>query len=172
MQVFHVATVADWEEAKRSGAYTTSTRGRTLQEEGFIHAARREQVPGVYQRYYADLDEPMVLLTIETDRLDVPWREDPVGEDTYPHLYGPLHPDAVVTAQPFGGSAGDSFTSVFVSEMLWRVGLAVVAMLLAGLGSVLLGLTGWSLGPLVGALAGLAVGVVVFVLVLRRRARH
>ena len=56
------------------------------------------------------------------------------------------------------------------ASLLWRVGLAVVAMLLAGLGSVLLGLTGWSLGPLVGALAGLAVGVVVFVLVLRRRA--
>ena len=170
MQLFHVATRADWDEAVRTGAYTTSTRGRTLEEEGFIHAARREQVAGVYQRYYADLKEPMVLLTIDSERLDVPWREDPVGEDTYPHLYGPLHPDAVVTAQPFnGGSAGASFTSVFVSEMLWRVGLAVVAMLLAGLGSVLLGLTGWEQGPLVGALLGFAAGVVVFVLVLRRR---
>ena len=45
----------------------------------------------------------------------------------------------------------------------------LVAMVLAGLGSVLLGLTGWAQGPLVGALAGLAVGVVVFVVVLRRR---
>lgn len=171
MQLFHVATRADWDEAQRTGAYTTSTRGRTLEEEGFIHAARREQVAGVYQRYYADLKEPMVLLTIDSDRLDVPWREDavgPNGEETYPHLYGPLSPDAVVAAQPFNGGGG-SFTSVFVAEMAWRVGLAVVAMLLAGLGSALLGLTGWSSGPLVGALLGLAVGVVVFVLVLRRR---
>lgn len=170
MQVFHVATAADWEEALRTGAYTTSTRGRTLEQEGFIHAARREQVPGVYRRYYADSGEPMVLLTIDTDRLDVPWREDPVGEDTYPHLYGPLHPRAVVAAQPFGANgSSSSFTSMFVSEMLWRIGLAVVAMVLAAAGSVLLGLTGWDLGPLVGAIAGLAVGVVVFVVVLRRR---
>ena len=170
MQVFHVATATDWEEALRTGAYTTSTRGRTLEQEGFIHAARREQVPGVYQRYYADATEPMVLLTIDTDLLDVPWREDPVGEDTYPHLYGPLRPRAVVAAQPFGANGSStSFTSMFVSEMLWRVGLAVVAMVLAAVGSVLLGLTGWELGPLVGAIAGLSIGVVVFVLVLRRR---
>jgi uncharacterized protein (DUF952 family) len=98
MRIFHIATVADWAEALGSGHYATSTRGRTLEQEGFLHASRREQVAGTFAAFYADAGEPLVLLTIETDRLDVPWREDPVGEDTFPHLYGPLSPTAVVAA--------------------------------------------------------------------------
>lgn len=105
MQIFHIATAADWTEAKLSGAYTTSTRGRTLEDEGFLHAARREQVAGVFNRYYADAGEPLVLLTIETDRLDVPWREDSVGADTFPHIYGPLTPAAVTRSLPLDPTA-------------------------------------------------------------------
>ena len=66
MRIVHIATAADWERAKVTGAYTTSTRGRTLEEEGFLHASREEQVEGVAAAYYADVDEPLVLLTIET----------------------------------------------------------------------------------------------------------
>lgn len=101
MRIFHLATAADWDAARRSGAYTTSTRGRTLEQEGFLHAARADQVAGVAARYYADVDEPLVLLEVETDLLDVPWREDAVGDDTYPHVYGPLAPAAVVATRPW-----------------------------------------------------------------------
>jgi uncharacterized protein (DUF952 family) len=103
MLVFHVATLADWSAAERSGAYSTSTLGVTLEQEGFLHAARADQVGEVYDRYYADTAHPLVLLTIDTDRLDVPWREDPVGDDSYPHIYGPLAPDAVVEINPLSG---------------------------------------------------------------------
>ena len=96
MRIFHIATAADWAAAQESGAYTTSTLGRTLEEEGFLHASREEQVEGVRSAYYSDLTAPLVLLTIETDLLDVPWRQDPVGGDTFPHVYGPLKPGAVV----------------------------------------------------------------------------
>jgi uncharacterized protein (DUF952 family) len=101
--IHHVATTADWAAALESGAYTTSTRGVTLEQEGFLHASRADQVGGVYDRYYADADEPLVLLTIDTDLLDVPWREDPVGDDTYPHVYGPLSPVAVIDARLLSG---------------------------------------------------------------------
>ena len=53
MRIFHIATAADWERAQVAGAYTTSTRGRTLEEEGFLHASREEQVEGVRAAYYA-----------------------------------------------------------------------------------------------------------------------
>jgi len=36
--IYHIATAADWARARRDGAYTTSTRGRTLREEGFLEA--------------------------------------------------------------------------------------------------------------------------------------
>jgi uncharacterized protein (DUF952 family) len=103
MLVFHVATLADWTEAQESGGYTTSTRGVTLEQEGFLHASRADQVGDVYDRYYADADEPLVLLTVDTDLLEVPWREDPVGDDTFPHIYGPLAPAAVVEVRPLSG---------------------------------------------------------------------
>lgn len=100
VHIFHVAGADDWRLAQDSGAYTTSSRGRSLEEEGFLHACRGDQVAGVFDRYYRDAGEPLVLLTIETDLLDVPWREDPVGEDTFPHVYGPLSPSAVVSVDP------------------------------------------------------------------------
>ena len=106
MRIFHIATVVDWEQARRSGAYTTSSRGRSLEDEGFLHAAHRQQVEAVFERYYRDWDEPLVLLTIDTDRLGVPWREDEVGEETFPHIYGPLSPEAVVAVQPLDKHGG------------------------------------------------------------------
>jgi uncharacterized protein (DUF952 family) len=98
--IFHVATATDWEAAVRDGAYRTSTRGRTLAEEGFIHASRREQVQPVLDRWYADVDEPLVLLVIDPGLLRAEVRVEPVGDDTYPHVYGPIDPAAVVEVQP------------------------------------------------------------------------
>lgn len=98
--IFHVATAADWAAARRDGAYTTSTRGRTLAQEGFIHASRREQVQPVLERWYADVDEPLVLLVVDPDLLTAEVRVEPVGDDTYPHVYGPLDPAAVVAVHP------------------------------------------------------------------------
>ncbi|MFN8193910.1 MAG: DUF952 domain-containing protein [Nocardioidaceae bacterium] len=170
MRIYHIATAADWAEAKRTGSYTTSTRGRTLAEEGFIHASRREQVPAVFDGFYRDAREPLLLLTIETDRLDVPWREDPVGDDTFPHVYGPLRPRAVVDAQPLDRRGGtQSLTTLFVQEMFLRIGLALAVMLLTALGVALgRGLdAGW--GPLLGGAVGFAVGAAAFAGVLRRR---
>ena len=72
MRIFHIATLADWEAAQESGAYTTSTRGVTLEEEGFVHASRAEQWEGVRAAFYADVTEPLVLLEVDTDLLGVP----------------------------------------------------------------------------------------------------
>ncbi len=170
MRIFHIATVADWEAARACGAYTTSTRGRTLADEGYLHAAHRTQVRAVFDRYYADVTEPLVLLTIETERLGVPWRDEAVGEETYPHIYGPLSPQAVVGVATLDArGATRSFSSLFFADMGLRAGLVLVAMLLAGVGSRI-GLTvDRGYGELLGALVGLAVGVTLMVVVLRRR---
>lgn len=104
MRIYHLATESDWALALRTGSYTTSTRGVTLEQEGFLHASREDQWRGVLARYHADVEEPLLLLEIDTDLLDVPWREDPVGDDTYPHVYGALSPAAVVRAEPVSDS--------------------------------------------------------------------
>jgi uncharacterized protein (DUF952 family) len=170
VQIYHIATAADWAAARRSGSYTTSTRGVTLEQEGFIHAARREQVQLVWKRYYADAGEPLVLLTIDTVKLTSRWQEDPVGDDTFPHVYGPINTSAVVRCQPLdrrGGTA--SFTTLFAQEMGVRAGLALAAMVLAGVGAALGGRTSWEWGGFVGGVLGLAVGLVLIAVLLRRR---
>ena len=98
--IHHLALAADWRDAQTAGEYRVSTIGRTVDDEGFIHASSAEQVAGTFERYYTGHPD-VLLLTIETHRLTSPWRFDPVGDTTYPHIYGPLNLDAVTDVRPY-----------------------------------------------------------------------
>ncbi len=102
MLIFHIAEPDDWRQARADGTYTTSTRGRTLAEEGFLHCSRFEQVATVLDAAYGDVDGPLRLLVIDTAKLESPLRLDEVPEagDVYPHIYGPLNASAVVDELP------------------------------------------------------------------------
>jgi uncharacterized protein (DUF952 family) len=100
--VLHLAEVAHWDEALRTGEYRWSTLGRTLEEEGFIHCSTPEQLPGVLARYYASYAGNLVLLTLDTERLPAPVRWDVVNPATgerFPHVYGAISPDAVTRTE-------------------------------------------------------------------------
>lgn len=131
-RIFHIATAADWRRTLDTGSYTTSTVGRSLEEEGFIHASRREQVQGVFDRYYRGLGEPLVLLTIDTTRLtDAEVVVEPVGDDTYPHVYGPIDRRAVVDVTPLSSrGAAETVTTLWVKGMATRMGIALGVMVL------------------------------------------
>jgi uncharacterized protein (DUF952 family) len=100
--VFHLALASDWEGAQAVGDYRVSTLGVTLEQEGFLHAAFAHQWEGVRERYYAGVVDPLVLLGIDPDLLDVPLVvETPEGADeAFPHIYGPLPVTAVVDVRP------------------------------------------------------------------------
>lgn len=174
MLIYHVATLADWEAARASGAYTTSTRGRTLEEEGYIHASRLDQWRGVHARYYADVTEPLVLLEVDTDRLTCPVVEETVpGGERFPHVHGPIPPSAVLRAVPLEEAlAGTSFSALFLREVLRNAAVGLGLVVLAGLGGVLVG--GPDGGPetLAGAAAGLVLGLLLVWLLLRRPGRR
>ncbi|GAA2119811.1 DUF952 domain-containing protein [Actinomadura alba] len=99
--IFHIAERADWDAARAAGGpYEISTRGRTLREEGFIHCSRDEAQAGeVLRAFYAGVGD-LVLLEIDTARLDVPVRHEPADGDVFPHIYGPLPLDAVIQVRP------------------------------------------------------------------------
>lgn len=111
MLIFHIAEDSEWQEARASGAYTTSTIGATLEQEGFIHLSRDSQAATVLSKYYADIDGPLTLLTVDTDLVDSPWQFDEVAgaELSFPHVYGPLNPSAVVAATPLERDAAGSW---------------------------------------------------------------
>lgn len=96
MTIYHIASRADWSDALRQGEYRVSTRGRTLEQEGFIHASTAGQVEGVANAFYADAED-LVLLLIDPERLTAPLMYDPVpgAEEPFPHIYGPLNVEAV-----------------------------------------------------------------------------
>ncbi len=103
--IYHLALVADWDAAQQSGDYRISTLGRTLDEEGFIHASRADQVAGVAQAFYADAG-PLLLLEIDPQRLTSPVRDDEVAPGlVFPHIYGAINLDAVVSVTPYDSSA-------------------------------------------------------------------
>jgi glutathione S-transferase len=90
--IFHLALPDDWVAAFAAGEYTMSTRGVTLEQEGFIHCSTSEQMQDTANRFYGDLDQ-LVVLTI--DPLLVPsaivWESPGPGVDMlFPHIYGPI----------------------------------------------------------------------------------
>ena len=100
--IHHLAEVAHWRQALRTGEYRQSTLGRTLEDEGFIHCSTPQQVAGVLTRYYPAHGGDLVLLTIDPDRLRSPLQWDIANASTgeqFPHIYGPLTPDAVVATR-------------------------------------------------------------------------
>jgi uncharacterized protein (DUF952 family) len=99
--IFHIATVDDWEAAVQAGDYRVSTLGVSLADEGYIHASRAGQTDGVRAAFYTDPGLRLVLLEIDPARLDVELRlEVPPGTDqAFPHIYGPLPVDAVVSVR-------------------------------------------------------------------------
>jgi len=175
-RIFHIATAADWEAATRSGSYTTSTRGRTLAEEGFIHASHEDQWQQVKAAFYADTTEPLVLLAIDPGKLTSPVVEEvPDGADrAFPHIYGPLNADAVVRAIPLDDrgepvGSGESFSRIFFAEMFHNVLLACIVLVGAVAGSLVGRAVDEDWGALIGAAVGLHLGVIVAVVIHRRR---
>lgn len=106
-EILHLAVPGDWEQAELVGEYRVSTRGLTLEQQGFIHGAFPHQVTGVANRFYGDLSE-LVVLHIDTDRLDAELRVEPPADgidELFPHIYGPIPVAAVVEVTPWHRTA-------------------------------------------------------------------
>lgn len=100
-----IAETKAWQKAQSSGQYTQSTIDSTLEEIGFIHCTSPEQTIATAIRKFADRDEDLLLLLIDTDKLKSPLKYEapPSGSPgVYPHIYGPLNVDAVYEVVPLG----------------------------------------------------------------------
>ncbi len=101
--IVHLAIPHDWAVARSAGEYTMSTRNVTLADEGFIHCSFDHQTEGVANRFYADVDE-LVVLRVDPALLDsevVVEPPFPGSLEKFPHVYGPIPVAAVVSATPW-----------------------------------------------------------------------
>jgi len=105
-RVLHLAERSAWQQAAVDGDYRGSTRGADLDEVGFVHACTAAQLPGVLERYYADLPldghELLVVDVAACEAAGSPVRwEAPAGSaERFPHVHGPLPLAAVVAHLP------------------------------------------------------------------------
>lgn len=93
----HLCSAEEWRRAQESGEH----RPESLSTQGFVHLSAPEQVHLPANRLYAGRRD-LVLLRIDPAKLSSPVRwEHGVPTDPeamlFPHLYGPLPIDAVMT---------------------------------------------------------------------------
>lgn len=69
--LLHVAIADDWEPARRFGEYEASTRGRTLDEVGYIHATTEAGLATVLEDVYGDWELPLIVVVIDPHALQV-----------------------------------------------------------------------------------------------------
>jgi uncharacterized protein (DUF952 family) len=103
--IFHITSMPQWEQAQLAGVY----QGDTLASEGFIHCSTLQQVEGVANRYFSGRTD-LLLLCIASDQVQAEIKTEAlVGDEAYPHIYGPLNLDAITQVLPWAPQLDGNF---------------------------------------------------------------
>lgn len=96
--IFHITEPEVWGDATRTGVFIGSTRGRTVEQVGYVHCSFASQVEPVANCVYGDWDGELLLLEIDPDQVRSEMRVENLigGDEGFPHVYGEL-PVAAVT---------------------------------------------------------------------------
>ena len=90
--IFKIIDLDEWQKVKQSVTYLGSSKDI---EDGYIHFSGEDQVKGTLEKYYSK-QENLVLLKVETLKLDhLIWEQASDG-NMFPHLYSSLDLSNVV----------------------------------------------------------------------------
>jgi len=97
MNIFHITDQLTWQEAKLGRLYA----GDMLSTDGFIHCCLFEQIEGVLLNWFKGKRD-LVILEIDPEILLSPIKHENLegGLEMFPHVYGPINLDAVVSEKP------------------------------------------------------------------------
>ena len=85
--IFKIIDFDEWQKVKQSETYLGSSKDIA---DGYIHFSGEDQVKGTLEKYYLK-QENLVLLKVETLKLDhLIWEQASDG-NMFPHLYSPLN---------------------------------------------------------------------------------
>jgi release factor glutamine methyltransferase len=90
--IYHICTREDWQRAETQGFYQSAS----LADEGFIHFSQSDQYIEVANRYFRGVPG-LVVLSIDPEKLASEIRWEKSGDAYFPHVYGPINLDAVVS---------------------------------------------------------------------------
>lgn len=94
--ILHITKRQQWEQAELLGVY----RSDTLDSEGFIHCSTPQQVVKTANSFFYN-QKGLVLLCIESEKVQSSILYEGVAEEKFPHIYGPLNIDAVTQVIDF-----------------------------------------------------------------------
>ncbi|MBQ3296894.1 DUF952 domain-containing protein [Candidatus Saccharibacteria bacterium] len=101
MDVYHIALKKDWLKAKEDGVYAISTLNKIFDEVGFIHLSHHDQIPLIASSIYSNITEPLVVLKLDSEKLDSQLlKQELSGGEYFPHYYGTIDPNWVVDVIP------------------------------------------------------------------------
>ena len=90
--IFKIIDIDEWQKVKDSGTYSGSSKDI---EDGFIHFSGEDQVKETLEKHYSK-QKNLVLLKVETLKLDhLIWEQASDG-NMFPHLYSSLDLSNVV----------------------------------------------------------------------------
>ena len=102
--IFHITRSQQWEEAKQVQSY----RGDTLDSEGFIHCSTLSQTTRSANKFFVG-QTGLVLLSIDSEKVESELKYELAAGENYPHIYGPLNVDAVLKVMEFEAGADGKF---------------------------------------------------------------
>lgn len=102
--ILHLAKLEDWSEAVSLGQYKVSTRDKTLDGVGFIHASTPEQLASVASFVYKDFLGEVVILEMDLAQFEQAGLkvlfENGGDDEQYPNIYGPIPVELVLSTKP------------------------------------------------------------------------
>lgn len=104
--ILHICSEKAWEEAKVSGFY----EAESLKSQGFIHCSKAEQIVKVANFNFRN-QKDLILLLIDDKKVipEIKYEDGGSGE-LYPHIYGQLNLDAVLSTTKFPCNPDGNFS--------------------------------------------------------------
>lgn len=104
--LYHLATADCWNRQQQSDGYEPDA----FRSEGFVHCCTREQLAGVASRYYRNSADLMLLVLDQGKlRAELIFENTMGGTEQFPHLYGPVNRDAIVSMHPCAVTSDGEF---------------------------------------------------------------
>ena len=90
--VYKICTISEWQEIKDKGQLIGSKKDL---EDGYIHFSGEDQVEGTLKKFYTN-QKDLILLKVDTLKLDHLLWEQASDGNMFPHLYSSLDISNVV----------------------------------------------------------------------------
>lgn len=115
--IYHITSRKLYQEASQTGIYTPAT----FEQDGFMHLSQKNQLLSVANNFYLG-QTGLVCLVIDPEKVRAELKYEPPvhpggkvveaidPEDLFPHLYGALNTDAVVSVFDMTANASGVFT--------------------------------------------------------------